>query len=81
MADAGSLRDARGDGLDYVRHRYDGRAQRGRRVTVYTGEVGTILGSHKFAEHYLSVLMDGDTEPIILHPTWKIAYHDEVRDV
>ena len=66
------------DGLDYIRHHYNGKAQAGRRVTVYTGERGTIVGACPQANHYLHVLMDGDTEPIVLHHSWEIEYHDEI---
>lgn len=80
MAERESLCDARHDGLDYVRHHYNGKAQKGRRVTIYTGETGTIIGSAPGQLHYLYVLPDGAEQALILHPTWKVKYLDEVRD-
>ena len=67
-----------GDGLDYIRQRYSPLAEAGRRVTIYTGEQGVIVGTHPKSAHYLHVLVDGDAEPILLHPSWEITYH-EVR--
>jgi len=65
--------------LDYIRGRYHVPAEVGGRVTVYTGEQGTIVGACPQATHYLHVLLDGDDEPIILHPTWEITYHCDAR--
>lgn len=68
------------DDLDYIRGRYGVPAERGRRITFrWRKKDGTILGAQPNARHYLSVLLDGEAEPVILHPTWEIVYHDEVR--
>lgn len=66
---------ARGESLEYVRRTYGVRADKGRRVTIYNGKDGTIVGGRG---HYLRVLVDGDERPITLHPTWRVTYHDEV---
>jgi hypothetical protein len=59
----------------HANRRYRLGVERGSRVTIYTGEDGEIIGSPPGQAHYLWVLVDGDTEPRILHPTWKLDVH------
>ena len=67
--------DRAGD-LDYINSRYGLSVEKGTRVTFeHEPADGTIVGSHPSANHYLWVLLDGDAEPVILHPTWKVRVH------
>jgi hypothetical protein len=66
------------DPLSYIRCRYNVPAVVGRRVTIWTGERGVIVGGDngRLLVRVASALDDHPT--IILHPTWKIEYGDEV---
>lgn len=61
----------RQDEFSYVRERYGVNPERGMRVRVYDGAVGTIIEG---AGNYIRVLLDGDERPGNYHPTWKIEY-------
>lgn len=59
------------DPLSYVRTMYGVPATLNGRV-FYNGHAGTIIGVEG---HYLRVALDeGEREPILIHPTWKVTY-------
>lgn len=64
--------------LNYIRNFYGVPAFRGREI-VYTGgsngqqRKGKILGS---SGPYIRVRFDGELRPLLLHPTWEVAYLD-----
>ena len=66
------------DPLSYIRERYKVPADVGRRVTIYTGERGMIVGGD--GGHLLVRVADAlhDHPVVRLHPTWKIEYGEEV---
>lgn len=64
---------AHSEALDYVRGRYGVPAFLDRRVTVYTGAQGHIIGGEGGR---ILVLLDGETHPRRYHPTWRVEYHE-----
>lgn len=69
------------DPLSYVREMYRVPAIVGRSVTIWTGERGVIVGGDG---QYIRVRVSDplhDNPEVILHPTWRITYHEEVFDV
>ena len=66
------------DPLSYIRERYGVPADKGRRVTIYSGERGVIVGADN--GHLLVRVADAlhDHPTVYLHPTWEIEYHEEV---
>jgi hypothetical protein len=63
----------------YVRDHYQVPAHIDGRITfTWRGRrTGTIVG---FESHRLEVLLDGESEPAVLHPTWNIQYHPRRGD-
>lgn len=62
--------------LAYIRRYYGVPAKRGGRVT-YKGMPGVITGS---SDAHLRVRLDGETESVILHPTWNVTYGEPAPD-
>ncbi len=56
--------------LDYIRNHYDVPAREGVRV-VADGRPGTIAGADG---PRLLIAIDGEPEPSVWHPTWRIEY-------
>lgn len=59
---------------EYIRNRYSVPAQIGGRIRFHhAGRDGTIVDFDGLGA-YLWVLLDGDSEPVKLHPTWMVEY-------
>jgi len=62
--------------LGYIRRRYGVPARRGKKVRVWGGDIGVIVGS---SDGWIKVRVGKDVFPC--HPTWEIEYLDEDGDV
>lgn len=61
--------------MTYIRRYYGVPAKRGGRVRYTGGVKGVRLGTIQSAcGAYLSILLDGDKNPGLFHPTWKLEY-------
>lgn len=59
--------------LQYIRDAYNVPAHEGRRVVVFSGQKGTIIGANGFR---LLIKVDGENYSKLFHPTWNIDYLD-----
>jgi len=66
-------RPGRYTSMDRIRDYYGLTVKRGDRVR-YDGRMGTVRGCVRNGNMHLSVLLDGDSQPVAVHPTWRMEY-------
>jgi hypothetical protein len=63
--------------LDYICNQYGVPAKKGGRVLFRDKKYGTIVGT---SGPHLKVKFDGESKPVVLHPTWELEYLTEARE-
>lgn len=56
--------------LKYIARTYNVPAKKDRRI-LYQGKKGTVIGARGA---YLLIMLDGEKQAMLYHPTWKIEY-------